>query len=84
MRNTKLSRDRLVVTTRVRGDVKVLRLKSCPKCKTGDLAIDRDHHGWYEYCIQCGYQSDLVSVAESKPKPVSGSKKRPTLPDKGD
>jgi Zn ribbon nucleic-acid-binding protein len=67
-----------------RGDVEVIRLKSCPKCKTGDITIDRDHHGWYEYCIQCGYQSDLISVADSAPKPASGGKKRPTLPDKGD
>jgi Zn ribbon nucleic-acid-binding protein len=73
-----------MVITATRGDVKVIRLKSCPKCKTGDITIDRDEHGWYEYCIQCGYQSDLISVAESGHKPVSGSKKRPTLPDKGD
>jgi ribosomal protein S27AE len=70
--------------TVVRGDVEVIRLKSCPKCKTGDITIDRDHHGWYEYCIQCGYTSDLISVAESGQKQVSGSKKWPTLPDKGD
>jgi Zn ribbon nucleic-acid-binding protein len=73
-----------MVITATRGDVEVIRLKSCPKCKTGDVTIDRDEHGWYEYCIQCGYQSDLISVAESAPKPTSGSKKRPTLPDKGD
>jgi Zn ribbon nucleic-acid-binding protein len=66
-----------------RGDVKVIRFKSCPKCKTGDLTIDRDQYGWYEYCIQCGYQSELISVAESEHKQASGSKKRPTLPDKG-
>jgi Zn ribbon nucleic-acid-binding protein len=62
----------------------VIRLKSCPKCKTGDLAIDRDHHGWYEYCIQCGYVSDLISVTEPEPKQVPSGKKRPTLPEKGD
>ncbi len=62
----------------------MLRLKSCPKCKTGDITIDRDHHGWYEYCIQCGYMSDLISVAESEQEPASSGKKRPTLPNKGD
>ena len=72
-----------MVITRVRGDVEVIRLKSCPKCKTGDLAIDKDHHGWYEYCIQCGYTSDLITVAESGQKPASGSKKQPTPPYKG-
>jgi Zn ribbon nucleic-acid-binding protein len=73
-----------MVITMARGDVEVIRLKSCPKCKTGDITIDRDHHGWYEYCIQCGYQSDLISVAESGQKQASGSKKRPTLHSKGD
>jgi Zn ribbon nucleic-acid-binding protein len=73
-----------MVIIATRGDVEVIRLKSCPKCKTGDITIDRDHHGWYEYCIQCGYQSDLISVADSAPKPASSSKKRPTLPDKGE
>ena len=34
------------------------RLKACPKCK-GDLQLDRDEHGWYEQCIQCGYMRDL-------------------------
>jgi Zn ribbon nucleic-acid-binding protein len=73
-----------MVIVEIRGDVKVIRLKSCPKCKTGDITIDRDHHGWYEYCIQCGYQSDLIRVAESEPKKAPVSKKRPTLPPKGD
>ena len=36
----------------------MLRLKSCPRCK-GDILIDRDHLGWYEQCLQCGYQHDL-------------------------
>jgi ssDNA-binding Zn-finger/Zn-ribbon topoisomerase 1 len=36
----------------------MLRLKSCPRCK-GDILMDRDHFGWYEQCIQCGYQEDL-------------------------
>ena len=62
----------------------MLRPKSCPRCKTGDVGVDKDHHGWYEYCIQCGYQSDLISVAESGQKQASGSRKRPKLPDKGD
>jgi hypothetical protein len=47
----------------------MLRPKSCPRCKTGDVGVDRDHHGWYEYCIQCGYLRDLVGVVEIEPKP---------------
>jgi hypothetical protein len=47
----------------------MLRPKSCPRCQTGDIGVDRDHHGWYEYCIQCGYMRDLVGVVELEPKP---------------
>jgi hypothetical protein len=50
------------------GGPKMLRPKSCPRCKTGDIGVDRDHHGWYEYCIQCGYMRDLVGVVELEPK----------------
>jgi len=42
----------------------VLKRKSCPKCKTGDLTLERDFYGWYECCIQCGYQRTLVKVVE--------------------
>jgi len=40
-----------------------VRLKSCPRCR-GDVVTDRDLHGWYEQCLQCGYQLNLKSVAE--------------------
>jgi len=73
-----------MVITIARGDVEVIKLKSCPKCKTGDITMDKDHHGWYEYCIQCGYMNDLVSMTESGQKQTSGSKKRQTASNKGD
>ncbi len=53
----------------------MLKLKSCPRCKKGDIGLDRDHHGWYEYCIQCGYVRDLVSVVELGKEPAGNSKK---------
>ena len=53
----------------------MLRLRSCPKCKMGDIGVDRDEHGWYEYCIQCGYMRDLVSVVELEPEPAFVGKK---------
>ena len=43
----------------------MLRLKSCLKCKNGDVTLDRDYYGWYEYCIQCGYERDLESMLEA-------------------
>ena len=39
------------------------RLKGCPRCG-GDVHIDRDHHGWFEECLQCGYTADLVDIGE--------------------
>ncbi len=52
----------------------MLRPKSCPRCKTGDIGVDRDYHGWYEYCIQCGYMRDLVGVVELEPEPSKQTK----------
>jgi hypothetical protein len=59
-----------------RGGSEVLKRKSCPRCKTGDVGVDRDHHGWYEYCIQCGYVRDLISMVESA-QPTYFPEKRP-------
>ncbi len=54
----------------------MLKLKGCPKCKTGDITHDRDYYGWYEYCIQCGYMRDLVNVAKVDRQQKHGVKKR--------
>ncbi len=65
----------------------MLRLKSCPKCKTGDIGVDRDHHGWYEYCIQCGYMRDLISIVELRQEQACGGKKvgrKAKTPSKGE
>jgi DNA-directed RNA polymerase subunit M/transcription elongation factor TFIIS len=40
----------------------------CPKCG-GNLYIEKDHHGWYEQCLQCAYMRDLPMIYEHK-KPV--------------
>jgi len=52
----------------------MLRFKSCPRCK-GDVLVDQDYHGWYEQCLQCGYQRDLedmVIVQQQRTKEVKG------------
>jgi hypothetical protein len=54
----------------------MLKLKSCPKCKTGAVGIDRDHYGWYEYCIQCGYVRDLIGMVESGQEHNDSGKER--------
>ena len=64
----------------------MLRPKSCPRCKTGDVGVDRDHHGWYEYCIQCGYLRDLAGVVEVETKPsgqASGRRRGYRISDEG-
>ncbi len=43
----------------------MLRFKSCPRCK-GDVLIDKDIYGWYEQCLQCGYQRDLKKVVKGQ------------------
>ena len=47
------------------GGVTMIRLKGCPRCK-GDILIDRDHVGWYEQCIQCGYLHDIEPSVKRK------------------
>jgi len=34
------------------------KLKGCPRCG-GDICISIDDDGWYEWCLQCGYEGDL-------------------------
>lgn len=39
-----------------------VRLGGCRRCGIGDVSVDKDHYGWYEYCLQCGYVRDLADV----------------------
>ena len=56
------------------GDGRMLKLKGCPRCR-GDIIVDRDHHGWYEQCLQCGYQHDLKSVVKVERRPIQEVRK---------
>ena len=51
--------------------------KSCPKCN-GDVFVEKDISGWYERCLQCGYDRDLKDVLEVQVK-SSHRKKEPAL-----
>ena len=53
------------------------RLKGCPKCN-GDIFLEKDIDGWYERCLQCGYNQDLETIVEVKEQP-SGRKKELAL-----
>ena len=46
------------------GGTRVLRFKSCPKCKGDILGGMQDKYGWYEQCLQCGYLSDLETIVQ--------------------
>ncbi|MEE8420910.1 MAG: hypothetical protein V3R92_05575 [Dehalococcoidales bacterium] len=45
----------------------MVRFKSCPRCK-GDVLLDRDVYGWYQQCLQCGYQRDLKNIVKTRPQ----------------
>ncbi len=53
------------------------RLKGCPKCK-GDIFLEKDIDGWYERCLQCGYNRDLETIVEVKEQP-SVRKREPAI-----
>ena len=35
----------------------MIYFKACPRCK-GDMVVDKDQHGHYMECLQCGYETD--------------------------
>lgn len=51
------------------GEGEMWRFKSCPKCK-GDIYLEKDIDGWYERCLQCGYNRDLKYVVEVREQPT--------------
>ena len=53
------------------------QLKSCPKCH-GDVFLEKDISGWYQRCLQCGYNKDMMPLVEVKKQP-SGRKKELVL-----
>jgi hypothetical protein len=36
--------------------------KSCPRCTTGDLALENDLYGWHVMCMACGFMKDIDSA----------------------
>ena len=37
----------------------MIRLKSCPRCETGAIVVNKDYFGDNIMCLQCGYMKDL-------------------------
>ncbi|MCH8206914.1 MAG: hypothetical protein IH956_07910 [Chloroflexi bacterium] len=48
--------------------------KSCPRCETGAVVLDKDFYGKHIQCLQCGYMKDLDDGYEFK-----GSQQRPEV-----
>jgi len=36
--------------------------------------IDRDSHGWFGWCLQCGYQREFRDVAEAGQRAENGKR----------
>ena len=44
----------------------MILLKTCPRCRLGDLAFSTDIHGKYVHCLQCGYLVDLETTSATQ------------------
>ena len=50
--------------------------KACPKCG-GDVVVDRDQHGRFFKCLQCGLLRDVAQESVAKaPEKVEASQER--------
>ena len=45
-----------------------VKFRGCPRCH-GDIFLDKDDYGWYQKCLQCGFESELGSLEEFGLKP---------------
>ena len=43
----------------------MLLLKTCPRCREGDVVVDRDIYGWNALCLQCGFMADLAEPRDA-------------------
>ncbi len=51
------------------------KYRSCPRCD-GDIFIDRDLHGWFEQCLQCGYVRNLGNTIKLGQQEALSKKER--------
>lgn len=54
-------------------------LKECPRCKVGDIVLDKDMYGWYRSCVQCGFHEDLPADNEFELAMGKANRKNPLL-----
>jgi hypothetical protein len=48
----------------------------CPKC-SGSMYLDKDEHGPYEECLQCGYLLDLEKTDQPSKASISNKTHQP-------
>ncbi len=44
--------------------------KVCPRCGN-ILFMEKEPDGWYEWCINCSYRNELITLVDSQLTPVS-------------
>ncbi len=60
----------------------MLRFKSCPRCKNGDVYINNDSFGWYAECLQCGHMKSADPGSNGDDLLKSLTDKTDGIPDK--
>lgn len=43
----------------------MIYFKACHRCR-GDMLLERDRHGQYVQCIQCGYETDPLRLQQAR------------------
>ena len=61
------------------GEAWMMHFKQCPRCRTGDVTVEKDLSGWYALCIHCGFVKDLRDPTEAKVVLRSDGHRRPTV-----
>ena len=63
----------------------MLYFRSCPRCKTGTIELDRDFYGPFLTCLNCGFSKSGVTIrrvgaARNKPSMAPPSLVRRVMP----
>jgi hypothetical protein len=60
--------------------MQLLKLSACPKCRTGDLFLDKDNYGAFIDCANCGWSKGLA-IDKPLPKVYDTEADRVSVPD---
>ena len=48
----------------------MIKIKSCPRCGTGDMMLDQDVYGLYLQCLQCAHIVEIVAAPAKEKLPI--------------